>query len=72
MSPAQVRADEAADLIVELLHGRDRSELAAVLKEALNRGSLDRLIAFGNYRLGRHPDSPQRRALIEAGLLRPR
>lgn len=73
------RAQEAAQFLLEIVQHAQTSgrpgadhELEELLKEALGRRELERLIAFANFRLDRHPDTPLRRRLIEEGLLRVR
>lgn len=45
-------ADQVADALVELMHGRDKSELELVLHQALDRYELARLGAVARTRLG--------------------
>ena len=66
------RADQAADLLAELMHSRDRTELARVLGAALDPYSLACLVAVARTRLGDPRRSGARQAAISAGLVRPR
>lgn len=64
------RADQAADLLVELMHGRDKTELVAVLEDALDPYGLARLCAVAGSRLGALNGARAREAAIAAGHLR--
>jgi hypothetical protein len=64
------RADQAADLLVELMHGRDRTELSAVLEDALDPYGLARLCAVAGSRLGALNGARARREYLVAGILR--
>lgn len=63
------RADEAADLLAELMHGNDRRELVDVLGAALDPYELARLCAVARSRLGRLNGARARAAAIAAGYL---
>jgi len=49
-----IRADQAADALAELMRGRDQTQLAEVLAEALDRYALTRLYLMARARLGPH------------------
>lgn len=65
------RADQAADLLAEVMTGRDRAELANVLGEALDVYELARVIAVARTHLGRVHGATARQEAIDAGYLRP-
>ena len=66
-----MKADKAADLLAELMHGRDRSELAGVLRDALTDYELARLCAVAGSRLGALNGARARQAGLENGTIRP-
>ena len=66
------KADEAADLLAELMHGRDRRELAEVLGAALDSHELARLSAVARTRLGALNGARARQAGLENGTIRPK
>jgi hypothetical protein len=61
------RADQAADLLAELMHGNDRAEVAGALGDALDAYALARLAAVARTRLGALTAARVRADAIRAG-----